>query len=68
MMIRINQKSTKRKQEDSLRVALLKKQEDAKQKKRNALVQDMLVQRIISTNERKLERTLAKEKIDKSMY
>ena len=67
-MIRINQKSTKRKQEDSLRVALLKKQEDAKQKKRNALVQDMLVQRIISTNERKLERTLAKEKIDKSMY
>ena len=66
-MSRINVNAEKRKLDDNLRINSLKKKED-ENKKRNQIMQDMLVQRIITTNERKLEKTLAKEKYNKSNY
>ena len=50
-----------------MRVDHLRKRENQQIKKRNQVVQDMLVQRIITTNERKLEKTLAKESFYKSI-
>ena len=67
LMIRINQKSAKYQKKDSVRVDHLRKRENQQIKKRNQVVQDMLVQRIITTNERKLEKTLAKESFYKSI-
>ena len=43
LMIRINQKSAKYQKKDSLRVDHLRKRENQQIKKRNQVVQDMLV-------------------------